>query len=164
MAATIAPAQVEGLKEFRAALRQLGPQWGRMLSKTHRDIAKKVAATAQSYARGTGKQQARMAAAIKGSGTQSGAAITVNQSTRHPYANVAFWGQTKRTGWYAAIWAAGHHDGRAQALPWVGSDWQVGVSGEGPYAINDAIEAELPGVMDTYRRELDALFFRAFPD
>lgn len=163
MASASSAVQVEGLAELRKALRVMGPEWGRMLSKTHREIAKRTAALARSKAGGVGRPQARMSGAIKGSGTQTAASITVSQSGRHPFANPAFWGQTKRTGWYASIWAAGHHDGRAQALPWVGSDWDVGVAGQGPYAINDAIADELPKILDTYGEELDALFRAAFP-
>lgn len=155
--------QVEGLKEFRAALRQLGPEWGRMLSKAHRTIAKRAAAAAQSRARGIGAQQQRMAGSIKGSGTQTSASVRVAQSTRYPYASVAFWGQTKRTGWYARLWAMGVR-GAAQSLPWVGNDWEVGAHGQGPYAINDAIADELPSIMADYSRMLDDLFQKAFPD
>lgn len=163
MAATVSPVTVEGLKEFRAALRALGPEWGRMLSKTHRDIAKRITANAQAKAQAYGPQQARMAKAIKGSGTQTGAFIKVAQSSRNPYANVAFWGQMKRTGWYGRMWAAGVR-GKAQSLPWVGSDWDVGSASEGPYAINAAIHDAIPEIMREYSAALDGLFHKAFPD
>lgn len=156
-------AEVKGLAEFRRALRTMGPEWGRALSKVHRKIAKDVALKARSNAGGFGRQQARMAGAIKWSGVQTAARITVAQTARHPFANVAFWGQTKRTGWYGRLWAAGVR-GKAQALPWVGSDWEVGTRGQGPYVINETIAAELPGVMETYEEELERLFYRAFPD
>jgi hypothetical protein len=149
---------VAGLKELRRDLKALGPQWGRELSKVHREIAKDVQGKAQSTARGMGRQQSREAGAIKASGTQSAAALSVVQSSRYPFANVAFWGKIKRTGWYAG----GH--GRAQSLPWVGNTWQVGVKGEGPYALNEAVADRLPQIMHNYEQMLDALMHRAFPE
>lgn len=163
MPAAITPVTVEGLKEFRAALRALGPEWGRMLSKAHRNIAKRVAATAKAKAQAYGPQQVRMAGAIKGSGRQTGAYIRVAQSDRYPFANVAFWGETKRTGWYGRMWAAGVR-GRAQSLPWVGSSWDVGDANEGPYAVNAAIHDDMPEILRDYSRALDDLFHKAFPD
>lgn len=157
-----AQVRVEGLDEFRKALRQLGPSWGRALGKVHRGVSKQVALRARSNAASVGAQQARSAGAIRWSGTAAAARITTTQGGRYPFANPAFWGQIKRTGFYADLWAR-TRSGRAQALPWVGSDWSVGVKGEGPYAINDAIADEMPRIVGEYGRQLDDLFKQAFP-
>lgn len=154
----VAAVSAVGLKELRKELKALGPQWPKELSKVHRAIAKDVQGRAKSNAPGVGRQQARMAGAIKASGTATGAALTVTQSGRYPYANVAFWGKIKRTGWYAG----GH--GAAQSLPWVGANWDVGVNGQGPYALNDAVADELPKTMVAYDRMLTDLLHRAFPE
>ncbi len=149
---------VAGLKELRRDLKALGPQWPKELSKLHKAIAKTVQVQAQSNARGMGRQQRKEAGAIKASGTQSGAALSVTQSSRYPFANPAFWGKIKRTGWYAG------GTGRAQSLPWVGSAWEVGAKGEGPYALNDAVAEKLPEIMQSYERMLDDLLHRAFSE
>jgi hypothetical protein len=158
-----APIEVHGLKELRAALKDLGPQWGRELSKIHRQIAKDVAARAQDRARGMGRQQRANAGAIKGSGTASAASVRVKPTSKYPAANPAFWGQIKRSGWYAAKWAESH-TGKPQSLPWVGNNWEAGVHGQGPYAVNDAVADRVPQIMDAYVEMIDDLTARAFPD
>lgn len=149
---------VDGLKELRRDLKALGPQWPKELTKLHKEIARTVQVAAVANAAGMGRMQRKEAGAIKASGTQDSAALRVAQSSRYPFANPAFWGKIKRTGWYAG----GH--GRAQSLPWVGSDWQVGVKGEGPYALNDAVADKIPEIMREYGHMLDELFHRAFPE
>ncbi len=156
-----APVEVQGLAEFRRALRAMDPAFTRELSKTHREIAKRAGVASRAKAQGLGPQQRREAGAIGWSGTMTGAVVRVAQSARYPFANPAFWGRMRRTGWYASKWATSH-SGRAQGLPWVGSSWDVGVRGQGPYAINDAIADELPSIMKDYSAALDDLFRRAF--
>lgn len=156
-----APVEVQGLTEFRRALRAMDPAFARELSKTHRGIAKRAGMASRTKAQSLGAPQRREAGAIGWSGTMTGAVVRVSQSARFPFANPTFWGRTSRTGWYAEKWAASH-SGRAQGLPWVGSSWDVGVRGQGPYAINDAIADELPSIMKDYSEALDDLFGRAF--
>lgn len=139
---------VRGLKEFRALLKQADGQWPKELAKAHREIARKVAGTAQANAQDGEPVQRKAAPAIKGSGTQSGAAIRVSGGAKYPFADGAFWG--------------------ALAFPqfpeWVGNTWDAGVASEGPYAINPAIASEIPDILATYDQMVADLFDRAFPD
>lgn len=76
-------------------------------------------------------------------------------------ANVAFWGAKKRTGWYAARRYA--HSTR-QHPSWVGNTWEAAVAGQGPYAINAALAAELQRFLGLYGQMIDDLAHRAFPE
>lgn len=148
--------EVEGLKEFRKELRQLadGKTWSRELGQVQRHLAKKVAGWAQGDARGMGGSFAHFAGSVKGAGGVAGAKIAVD-----PKANATFWGAKKRTGWNAR-----NPNSRAQHPEWVGSSWDVGVQGQGPYAINSAIASHLPEIEREYWDGLEGLFARAFPD
>jgi hypothetical protein len=152
---------VIGLKEFRAELRKLHPQWPRALATVHKTIADTGARRAQGYAQGMGGIQAKASGAIVGRGDQRYARIGVSGGRGVPFANVAFWGAKRHTGWYAqAQYAASP----PQHPPWVGSDWEVGVMGQGPYAINPAIALYMPELLEEYGRMVEELAAAAFPD
>lgn len=147
--------EVEGLKEFRKELRQLadGKTWAKELGTVQRTLAKKVAGWAKSDASGMGGPAGHFASSIKGAGGAAGAKITVA-----PKANAAFWGAKRRTGWNAG------NNGRPQHPRWVGAGWDVGVAGQGPYAINSAIAAHMDEIEREYWSGVDDLTSRAFPD
>lgn len=149
------------LRQFAKDLKAIGPEWPRMLSKVHRTIAKKATEKAVGQARGMGGIQARAAGALKGSGTQQAATIKVDAKGSTRFANVAFWGAKRRTGWYAGI---NSPNGRRQHPTWVGASWEPGVAGQGPYAINDAIAAYGDELLQDWRDGLDELTKKAFPD
>lgn len=149
---------VRGIKEFRRELRRLHGEWPRALRDVHKEIADHGAKLAQGYARGMGGVQAKAAAAIKGYANQREARIGVSAGKTYPMANVAFWGAKRHTGWYAGI------AGPAQHPPWVGNSWDVAVVGEGPYAINPALAAYLPELMEMVGDRLEQLARAAFPD
>jgi len=153
-------AEIIGLKEFRRALREVGPAWPKELRAVHAQISRRGEALSQSQARGMGGIQAKAASAIRGRANQSEARIAVSPSRSAPMANVAFWGAKRHTGWYAAPQYA---SGPAQHPPWVGNTWDVAVAGTGPYAINDALARYLPELLDQYLKMLDRLFDRAYP-
>ena len=139
---------VRGLNEFRKALKAVGPEWPRALRGVHKVIADKGATAAQGFARGMGGVQAHFAAAIRGTANQREARVGLRAGERGP--NVAFWGAKRHTGWFAA---GRYHDtalGARQHPPWVGSDWDAAVAGQGPYAINAALAAHLPEFLDDY--------------
>lgn len=151
---------VTGLKEFRAALKAIGPEWPKQLTKANKTIANEVAAMARGAASGGAPIQARAAGAIKGRGTQTSASVAVSGGKGLPMANVAFWGVKRRLGWFARQ----RYAGQSQHMPkWVGNSWEVGGPG-GPYAINPTIAANLPHILDTYQDALMELAARAFTD
>jgi len=156
-------ADIVGLKEFRRDLRVLGSEWPKELRKVHKKIADDGAMKSQGYARAMGGQQAKYASAIKGRATQREARIGITAGKSAAGANAAFWGARARYGWYGF---RRYHDtqGAPQFRPWVGSGWEVARFGEGPYAINQALAASLPGILNDYKDMIGELSRRAFPD
>lgn len=147
--------RVEGLKDLRKALKSAeDPKtWGRELGRANRVGARQVASWAQSTARGMGGPYAHFAGAIAGRATQVAARVEVR-----PEANATFWGAYRRTGWNAG------HGGRPQHPKWVGASWTPGVSGEGPYAINETIARRAVQIDGIYAEVIARILKQAFPD
>ena len=150
--------EITGIKEFRRALKEMGPEWPKELRRVHAQIARRGQALSRGYAEGMGGVQAKAAGTIKGRGNQRQASIYV-QGMRG-LGNVAFWGAKRHTGWYAN---PRYSDGPAQHPPWVGNTWDAAVHGEGPYAINEALADHLDDILDQYLKMLDNLSRKAFP-
>lgn len=155
--------EIIGLKEFRKALKAVGPEWPRELSKANREIAKIGERVSQNEARSMGGIQRRAANAIKGSANVREARIQVKPSAgkRNPtaMARVAFWGAKKRTGWYRS-----KPQGKPQHPKWVGSKWEVADLNSGPYAINAALARHLDDIVAAHRAAIDRLAAAAFSD
>jgi hypothetical protein len=154
-------ANVVGLAEFRRELRKIDSAYSTELRGVHREIAKRAQRAARAEARRMGGVQAKAANAIAASATEREARIQIRPSSRTRMANVAFWGAKGRTGWAARERYA---RSRRQHPPWVGNTWDVAKRGEGPYAINDALAAELPNLLEDYALMIGRLMRRAFPD
>jgi hypothetical protein len=154
---------VIGLREFRRALKAVGPEWPKELSRANREIAKIGERVSQNEARGMGGVQRRAANAIKGSASAREARIQIKPSSgkRNPtaMANVAFWGAERRTGWYRT-----KPEGKRQHPVWVGNNWEVADINSGPYAINAALARHLDDIVAAHRAALDRLAARAFSD
>jgi len=155
---------VEGLREFRKALKEAGEQFPKELKAAHLDVAQIAARVSQSEARRMGGVQAKAAGALRGSGTATQARLQVkpSKSKRNAtaMANVAFWGAKKRTGWYAKGKFA--DSPKPQHKEWVGNDWEVMDPTKGPYAINAALAAHQGDIYDAFDAALDRLVSRAF--
>lgn len=143
--------EVEGLKEFRKALKAADAQYPKEIAKLHREIARLVQVRAVAAASGEGGATRHFASSARASGTQAAARITVA-----PKANAAFFGAKKRTGWNAG------NQGRPQHRPWVGAGWEPGGSG-GPYGINPAIRASLDDIDRMAGDGMEDLYRKAFP-
>lgn len=147
------------MRAFRADLKALGPEWPKMLVKVNKSVAEIAATAARTKAAAGTPMQRRSARAIQARGTRTLASVSI-KTARAPMANVAFWGEKRRTGWYAHL---NSPDGRPQGPAWVGSSWAAGVAGEGPYAINDAVAEVVPRVVEEWGKGIDELARRAFP-
>jgi hypothetical protein len=150
--------EVKGLKEFRKELKAIGTEWPKAMQKGAKAISDHVAAAAQSRASGMGGVQAKAASMIKAYATP------VEASVGFPSGGVAgpaFWGAKRHTGWYAA---ARYRGSPRQHPVWVGTSWEPGVAGQGPYAINDAVATETPWILEQFERVVDDVTARAFPD
>lgn len=148
-----ADVRVIGLREFRTELRQLenSGRWTQELGQTQKAIAQKVAGWARFTASGMGGVQAHFASAIVGRGGATGARIQIADED----AFGAFWGAKQRTGWNAG--------NDTPNLPeWVGSGWDVGVAGQGPYAINETIARKDDEIVEMYEEAIDRITADAF--
>jgi hypothetical protein len=145
--------QIRGLDEFRAGLRAAAVAEPQAAVKANTKIAKAVAAEAQMFAVGEGRQQAHFARFIVGRGSRTGASVGLRGRT----ANAAFWGAYRHTGWYST------KPGPPQFKPWIGNAWLVGVPGQGPYAINPAIAHESDNIIRSYSQMIDEITKKAFP-
>lgn len=150
--------EIRNLKAFRRELANVGKEWPKELSKAHREMATRIAALARAEASGYGGIRAKAAPAIRGYGSATAAFVGASTS-RYPYANAAFWGEAKHSGWYAKPQYSGSKG--KQFPPWVGNAWEPGVAGTGPYAINNAIAANLPAMMRTFEKAIDSIAKRA---
>lgn len=146
-----AAVEVEGLKEFRKALRVVDGDFAKELTKIQRELAKWLAPQAQAAAAAEGGVTRHFAGKISGKGNATGARLEVQS-----VANAAIWGAKKTTGWNAG-------QGRTPNQPrWVGSSFEVGGAG-GPYGINAAIRVHLTEIDQRYLQGIDELARRAFP-
>ncbi len=155
--------EITGLREFRKALKAVGPEFPKELTRANRDVAKIAERVSQNEARSMGGIQRRAASAIKGSANARSARIQIKPSKgkRNPtaMANVAFWGAKRRTGWYAT-----KLEGKRQHPEWVGAGWKVAERNEGPYAINAALARHLNDIVAAHAAAIDRVAARAFPD
>lgn len=150
---------VRGLKSLRRGLKQIGPEWPRELRKVNKEIADRAATLARTKATGMGGVHAKAAGAIKGYATGVAASVGVPTSGKStPMAGLAFWGAKAQTGWYAAD--KFNQSTGAQHPKWVGASWEVAVSGQGPYAINDALADLTDELLEAHEDAIERLVFR----
>lgn len=159
---TTSTVKVEGLKELRTAFRKYGQDVDgkrptARLNKAYRSVSEVIASMSRSKAQSGTKLQAKMAGAIKPASTVvKGPTIRVAKTGRNQAAFAAFWGQKRRSGWFAAR-KFDAYDGQHQKLPeWVGISWDVGKKGQGPYAINETIAENTGRIVTDLRTALDA--------
>jgi len=142
--------RIDGLRGLRKELKRLedARPWLKELTAANRDIARDVTGWSRAAAAAMGGQQAHFADALFGRATQTQARVEV-AGQRSPKgkarANPAFWGRNSQGNW-------------------IGTSWDVGVSGEGPYAINETIARRYVEIEARMRRLIDDLVGRAFPD
>lgn len=85
--------RVEGLKEFRSALRKLPPEYRKELAAIHKEAATPVAETARLLAP---SQSGNLAASIRPLGSQREGRVAAGSKSRVPYAGPIHWGWPKR--------------------------------------------------------------------
>ena len=150
------PIEVVGLKEFRAELKALGPEWPKMLAKANKETAQAIVAPAKAKTSSlsltansgnpSGRVQAKVADSIRAAQSQVAAKVMAG-GPAYPYVFGALLGSNK-----------------SQQFPsHIGNDWTAGEPG-GPYGIGDAIAEMIPTVLEIYRRNMAELTAKAFPD
>jgi len=162
--------KADGLGEMIDGLRSAQRDLRREQRRANRDVAVQAQQWARSAAsRGTRQQQA-MAGAIQARASATMAKLALSTAGKWGAANPAFWGQTRKFGWYGGWYrgervkrrTAGFADGPPQGPKWVGSNWIGGVKGEGPYVLNDALADHIEEIgdlyLDAYERALKAAF------
>jgi hypothetical protein len=130
---------VVGLKGLQRDLRAIDAELPRELRKINAEAAKKAQEESQTEASGMGGVQAKAAAGLKASGTQTAAALVID-ARQLPYTLGAFLGAKKYP----------------QFPEWVGNDWEPGGPG-GPYAVGDALRKVAPKLIDEYDLAVDRL-------
>jgi hypothetical protein len=153
-----AAVDVQGLKEFRKELKAVDAGWPKVMQKLQKQLASDVADRARGVASGMGGVQAKAAGSIKGYATATSTSVGAPSGG---IAGAAFWGTLRHTGWYAA---ARYSASPRQHPVWVGNSWEPGVSGQGPYAINDTIADMLSEIDEWYLDMVTDLTAAAFPD
>lgn len=141
--------RIDGLAEFRAGLRGIDAAWAKELNVINKKVATRAATDARAEAEGKGGVFEKAAPAIKPIGPYALAArVGLSPSAASAMANATFWGTLKRTGWYGAA----KYDGSEtpQHPRWVGSSWDTAVTGEGPYALNDALARNIDVYLHMY--------------
>jgi len=151
--------EADGLAELIAGLKASSQGLGREQRKANKRVAEEVSEWARSAARSGTRQQVRAAGAIKPRSTQSTARLAISGGPA--YAKAAFWGMSRRTGWYAA---ERFRESRGRQAPrWVGNSWTAGVAGQGPHVINDALAAHVDEVEALYAAGYESALKAAFP-
>lgn len=147
--------RIDGLKELRKELRKAEDpkSWGKALGRANREGAQRVATWSQGAAQSMGGPYAHFASMISGRATQTAARIQIDST-----ANATFWGARGRSGWNYG------NGGFAQHPEWVGNSWDVGRTGQGPYAINETIARRAVEIDAIYRGVIDEIYAGAFPD
>jgi hypothetical protein len=146
--------EVKKLRKELKRLRPDEPEWEKRFGQINKRAGDIVVEDARRRAAGMGAQRAKAARAIKSSTAKTGIRVRIAGGAGVPFALGAFWGAKKRTGWYAR--ARYRRSTGRQFDRWVGNTWEVGGPG-GPYALNPAIRAQLPKVLDTWGDEVVAL-------
>jgi hypothetical protein len=149
------------------ALRRLStdPEWKKELRKTNAPVSKLGADLSRKEMRGSGDRQlARAAAGVRAAPTSTAAKVRVSgrvpTSTKPMSALAPVYGTRGRTGWFAAP----RYRTGANNPPWVGNDWTVGVRGQGPRGVNDALADGTEQILDEFEKAAWATLARAFPD
>jgi hypothetical protein len=143
---------IYGLKELRKSLKGLENEreWAKALSGFNRDLARDVAGWSNSAASAMGGQQAHFAGAFRGYATATAARVEIAgpRSPRGKFrAAPAFWGRKSHN---------------AKGKPWIGASWDVGISGQGPYALNDTIARRSVEIDARIRKIVDDIAGGAF--
>lgn len=138
--------EVRGLADFQRDLRSVDRRWGGELRKALKSVSEPVAESARGRASSSGGTLGKAAPSIKAQAEQRAAKIS--------------WGSAREPWAIGAIMGAKQYP---QFRPWVGSSWQIGARGQGPYAVNEAIADAEDEIVDGIGDALIELSHEAFP-
>ncbi len=158
--------RVDGLDEAVDALKSAQKTLDKERRKANLQVSREVTKWARSGAQSGTKLQRDNASAIRAGATRDVARLRIAAGARGTPtagANVAFWGTKKKLGWYGG-WTrnasgepyisqakrAGFAAGPPNAPKWIGNTWQAGVTGQGPYVINDVVAHNLDRIGEMY--------------
>jgi hypothetical protein len=138
---------IEGLGDFQKALRALGPEFPKQLTKVNKEIATSVADAAKASARGQGGVAAKAAGSIRSGAEQRSGFVRIDSTGRYPFALGAEFGSLR------------YH----QFKHWRGNQWTPsGGDGVG-YFLHPTIRAKQSEILERYEKALDDLAKHAFP-
>ncbi len=137
--------QIEGLRDFNRALKQVSDQYPKQVKDANYDLAREVATRAKTRAMGEGGSARKAAASLRASRSANASAVS-GGGPRYPY----FWGAefgSKRYGQFKA---------------WRGNQWGGWDGGPG-YFLHPTIRNDARKLIDDYMKRLDELAAEAFP-
>lgn len=139
--------RVEGLREFRRALRQHadGGEIKKRISAANRDVSKAIQAGAKARAASRGGVAAKSGRFVQRRATQTGASVRLDAS------------KPDRAFALGAEFGGGRRPTTKQFRPWLGGPG-------GGYFLWPVIREELPKRMAAYQEALDDIQRSAFPD
>lgn len=173
--------------QFAKALQMLSTDehWRGELRKAYRPISNTAAALSREEMRkGGSRQLARAARGVRGNASASAARVRVGgmvpTSTTPMPAFAPVYGTKGPTGWLAGHYTPPGHGktpGRSPIVParreafarfrnnppWVGNNWPVGVRGQGPRGVNDALADGQERFLGEIEAAAMATLKRAFP-
>lgn len=139
--------RVEGLDDFRRALKALGAQWPKMLAKANHDAAELIARDAASKAGGQGGVAAKVSPSIKATTTAASASVQLG-SNAYPMALGAEFGAKQYP----------------QFKAWRGNQWEPDDANGVGYFLHPAIRETKTRFEDIYLEGIERLAHEAFPD
>jgi len=137
--------QIEGLKEFQMALRDMGAELPKSLRDFNVEAADEIVAKGRALAHTP--QQAKAAKSLRASRSSSYVAVLLGDNNRYAFARGAEWGARRYK----------------QFPPWRGNQWMSWGGGPG-YFLHPAIRSVGEHVLDKYWESIRALRARAFPE
>lgn len=140
--------KIVGLAEFQRDLRLVDKRWGTELRLGLKEAAEIGASHARSKAQSMSPLLRKAADAIRATSEQRASKLAfTSNAKRLRFATGAFLGAKAYP----------------QFQPWVGSSWEVGRRGSGPYAINDAVADKENEIVDAVADSFDRIARKAFP-
>lgn len=139
---------VAGLADFQRDLRAVDAKLPRELAKGLKEAAEPVAERARSLARAAG-----------GAISHQPVVDSIKAAAEQRYAKIV-WGGARAPMADGAIMGALQY---RQFRGWVGNDWEVGVAGQGPYAVNDAVAQSEAELIESIGDLVERVSAQAFP-
>lgn len=159
--------KIEGLRDFREALKLVADEYPDAVKKANNDLATGLVKHAQKRGRSYGGVVAKGSRSLKATNAAAYSAIlggtTGSKTDRAVFFGAEFGGKRRTQGKKIPVNARGPRKLRSGFKPWRGNQWG-GWSGGPGYFLHPTIREEGPAAIEEYKQRLLRLERRAFPD